>query len=84
LDPLFDFIVYALQVGSSFLPTYELHISLSSRKRKSHNTFIALVRIHKYHILRDLRGSYKGISEFYFEKLTKKTPEQWLNKDLET
>ena len=50
LDPLFDFTIYALQVCSSFLPTYELHISLSGRKRKRHNIIIALVRIHKYHI----------------------------------
>ena len=50
LDPLFDFTIYVLQVCPSFLPTYELHISLSGRKRKRHNTFIALVRIHKYHI----------------------------------
>jgi hypothetical protein len=50
LDLLFDFTIYALQVCSSFLPTYELHISRSSRKRKRHNIFIALVRIHKYHI----------------------------------
>ena len=50
LDPLFDFTIYALQVCSSFLPTYELHINLSGRKRKRHNIFIALVRIHKYHI----------------------------------
>ena len=34
LDPRFDFTIYVLQVCSSFLPTYELHISLSSRKRK--------------------------------------------------
>jgi hypothetical protein len=47
---LFDFTVYSLQVYSSFLLTYELHISLSGRKRKKHNIFIALVRIHKYHI----------------------------------
>ena len=50
LDPLFDFTIYALQVCPSFLPTYELHISLSGRKRKRHHIFIALVRIHKYHI----------------------------------
>ena len=50
LDPLFDFTIYALQVCSSFLPTYELHINLSGRKRKRHNMFITLVRIHKYHI----------------------------------
>ena len=49
-DPLFDFIIYALQVCPSILPTYELYISLSGRKRKRHNIFIALVRIHKYHI----------------------------------
>jgi hypothetical protein len=54
------------------LHTYELHISLSYRMReRRHNIIIALVRIHKYHILRDLRGSYKGISEFYFENLQK-------------
>jgi hypothetical protein len=47
---MFDFTIYALQVCFSFLPTYELHIRLSSRKRKKHNIFIALVRIHKYHI----------------------------------
>jgi hypothetical protein len=67
LNPLFDFTIYALQVGSSFLPTYELHISLSSRKRKRHNIIIALVRIHKYHILRDLKVLYNGISKFYFK-----------------
>ena len=50
LDPLFDFTIYALQVCSSFLPTYELHISLSGRKRERHNIFVALVRIDKYHI----------------------------------
>ena len=50
LDPLFDFTIYALQVCSSFLPTYELHINLSGRKRKRHNIFIAFVRIHKYPI----------------------------------
>ena len=33
-DLRFDFTIYALQVCSSFLPTYELHISLSGRKRK--------------------------------------------------
>jgi hypothetical protein len=50
LDPSFDFTIYALQVYPSFLPTYELHISLSGRKRKRHNIFITLVRIHKYYI----------------------------------
>ena len=50
LDPRFDFTIYALQVCSGFLLTYKLHISLSRRKRKRHNIFIALVRIHKYHI----------------------------------
>jgi hypothetical protein len=50
LDLLFNFTIYALQVSSIFLPTYELHISLSIRKRKGHNIFIALVRIHKYYI----------------------------------
>jgi hypothetical protein len=34
LAPLFDFTIHALQVCSSFLPTHELHISLSCRKRK--------------------------------------------------
>ena len=33
LDPRFDFIIYALQVCPSFLPTYDLHISLSCRKK---------------------------------------------------
>ena len=50
LDPRFDFTIYTLQVCSSFLCTYELHISLSGRKRTRHNIFIVLVRIHKYHI----------------------------------
>ena len=50
LDLLFDITIYALQVYSSFLPTYEFHVSLSGRKRKRHNIFIALVRIHKYYI----------------------------------
>jgi hypothetical protein len=49
-DPSFDFTIYALQVYPNFLPTYELHINLSGRKRKRHNIFITLVRIHKYHI----------------------------------
>jgi hypothetical protein len=65
-DPLFDFTIYALQVCSSILPTYELHINLSSRKKKA-TTNYALVRIQKYHIQRDLRVSYKGISEFYLK-----------------
>ena len=34
LDPLFDFTIFVLKVCSSFLHTYELHISLSGRKRK--------------------------------------------------
>jgi hypothetical protein len=72
LDPLFDFTVYALQVCICCLHTHKLHISLSCRVReRRHNITIALVRIHKYHTLRDLRGSYKGISEFYFENLQK-------------
>jgi hypothetical protein len=50
--------------GSSFLPTYELHVSLSSRERKRHNIIIALVMIHKYHILRDLRVSYNRTLSF--------------------
>jgi hypothetical protein len=69
LDLLFDFTIYALQVCPSFLPTYELHISLSGRKRKRYNIFIALVRIHKYHIYSDLRVSYNRSSEFYFKNL---------------
>ena len=69
LDSLFDFTIYALQVCSSFIPTYELHISFSCRKRKKgHNIFIAFGEAPQIpHILRDLRVSYNGSSEFYFE-----------------
>jgi hypothetical protein len=71
LDPRFDFTIYALQVCSSFLPTYELHISLSCRKRKKgHNLIIVFGEDPQIaHILRDLRVSYNEISEFYFENL---------------
>jgi hypothetical protein len=31
----------------------------------------------KYHILRELRGSYEGISEFYFENLQKLRDNGW-------
>jgi hypothetical protein len=41
------------------------------REERRHNTIVALERIQKYHILRDLRGSYKRNSEFYFENLAK-------------
>ena len=34
LDPLFDFTIYALQVCSSFLPAYELHIALVVAREK--------------------------------------------------
>ena len=50
LNPLFDFTIYALHVCSSFIPTYELHISHSGRKKKAQHHFYASVRIHKYHI----------------------------------
>jgi hypothetical protein len=56
LDLLFDFTIYALQVCPSFLSTHELHISLSGRKTKRHNIFIALVRIHKYYIIERLES----------------------------
>ena len=55
----------------ALFPTYELHISLIScrvRERR-HTTIIALVRIHKYHIFRDLRESYKRNFEFYFKNI---------------
>jgi hypothetical protein len=45
-----------------------LHILREERRR---NTIAALERIQKYHILRDLRGSYKGNSKFYSENITK-------------
>jgi hypothetical protein len=84
LDPLFDFTIYALQVCMCWLHTHELHISLIYRVReRRHNTITALVKIHKYHKLRDLRGSYKGISEFYFENLQKLRNKSWA-KELET
>ena len=69
LDPLFDFTIYALQVCSSFLPTYELHISFScSKRKKRHNIFTAFGEDPQIpHILRDLRVSYNGISEFYLK-----------------
>jgi hypothetical protein len=70
LDQRFNFTIYALQVCSSFLPTYELHISLNYRKRKGHNIITAFGEDPQIpHILRDLRVSYNGISEFYFKNL---------------
>jgi hypothetical protein len=33
-----------------YFHSYELHISLSCRKKEMHNITVALVRIHKYHI----------------------------------
>ena len=48
-------------------PTYELHISLISCRKSEREgipLFIALVRIHKYHILRDLKESYKVTLSF--------------------
>jgi hypothetical protein len=77
--PLFDFTIYALQVCMRCLPTYKLHISFISyrMRERRHTTIIALERIHKYHILRDLRGSYKGNSEFYFENPWKLWNNSW-------
>jgi hypothetical protein len=70
LGPLFDFTIYALWVCSSFLPTYELHITLRGSKRKGHNIITAFGEDPQIpHILRDLRVSYNGIFEFYFENL---------------
>jgi hypothetical protein len=48
LDPRFDFTIYVLQVY--FLHSYELHISLSYKKKERYNITIASVRIQKYHI----------------------------------
>jgi hypothetical protein len=46
LDLRFDFTIYALQVCIRCLHTYELHISLSCRKREKtrHHYFFSLVR----------------------------------------
>jgi hypothetical protein len=41
------------------------------REERRRNTIVALERIQKYHILRDLRGSYKGNFEFYSENIAK-------------
>ena len=75
LDPLFDFTIYALQVCSSFLPTYELHISHSGRKRKRHNIFIASVRIHKYHIYWETWECHTKEALSFILKIYKKTSE---------
>jgi hypothetical protein len=45
LDPLFDFTIYASQVCSSFLPTYELHKSFSGRKKKKGHNKLCLVML---------------------------------------
>ena len=71
MDPKFDFTIYALQVCSSFVPTYELHISLSGRKRKGITSYCLGEDPQISHILRDLRVSYSGISGYYFENLQK-------------
>jgi hypothetical protein len=39
-DPWFDFTIYVWQVCTWYLHTYELHISLSSRKRKDTTSFL--------------------------------------------
>ena len=50
LDPLFDFIIYALQVCSSFSPyLWTPHKALVVGRAKAATNY-ALVRIHKYHI----------------------------------
>jgi hypothetical protein len=41
------------------------------REERRQNTIAALERIQKYHILRDLRGSYKENFEFYSENIAK-------------
>jgi hypothetical protein len=41
------------------------------REERKQNTIASLERIQKYHILRDLRGSYKGNYEFYYENIAK-------------
>jgi hypothetical protein len=70
LDPLFDFTIYALQVYMRYLHTYELHGSLSYRREKAEHHHFCLDEDPQIpHILRDLRVSYNGISEFYFENL---------------
>ena len=69
LDLGFDFTIYALQACSSLLPTYELHISFSCRKRKAYYLYCLGEDPQISHILRDLRVSYNGISEFYFKNL---------------
>ena len=69
LYPLFEFTIYALQVFSNFFPTYELHISLSGRKRKGNNKLGLGEDPQIPHTLRDLRVSNNEISEFYFENL---------------
>ena len=57
---------YALSCNFHF---YELHISLSCRKRKAYHHLLPWWGSTKTIYLRDLTVSYNGISEFYFENL---------------
>ena len=68
---------YVLKVCSNFFPTYELHISLSGRKKKTKHLYCLGEDPQILHILRDLRVSYNGISEFYFGNLSKLWNNGW-------
>ena len=76
LDPRFDFTIYALQLCPNFLPTYELHISLSGRKRKRHHLYCLGEDPQIPHILRDLRVSYNEALSFILKKNSRIIVEQ--------
>ena len=56
--------------------SYELHISISYRRRKCITSFIDLVRIHKYHIYERLESVIQR-NLWAFILKTYKTLEQW-------
>jgi hypothetical protein len=80
LVKLFDFTIYVLHVCMSCLHTYELHISLSCRVRKRGGITLLLPWWGSTNTtyMRDLRESYKGISEFYFRNLQKLWNNSWM------
>ena len=83
LVPLFNFTIYSLQVCSSFLPTYELHISLSGRKRKGITSLLPWWGSTNTTYIERLESVIQWNLWVLFWKLIK-TLEQWWNKKLET
>jgi hypothetical protein len=69
LDLRFDFTIYALQVCSSFLSTYELQISLSDRKRKCITSLLPWWGSTNTAYIERLESVIQWNLEFYFKNL---------------